>query len=90
MIFKKMYGIFDKGGMNNIASYFIYKMFIYEVLIQDYLLDGDCIERALGLIGTIFFGIFGIAYILLDIFAIPLYLLVGVLALIFKIIERRD
>lgn len=74
--------------MIKMASYFIYKMLIYDILIQDYLLDGDALERAIALVGIIIFGIFGIAYILLDIFAIPLYLLIGVLALIFKIIER--
>ena len=70
------------------ATYFIYKIFIYDVLIQDYLLDGDYLERALGLVGTITLGVFGFACILVDVFAIPLYLLIGVVALVFKIIER--
>ncbi len=70
------------------ATYFVYKMFIYDVLIQDYLFNGDCLHCALGLVGTIIFGMFGIVYILVDIFAIPLYLLIGVVALVFKIIER--
>lgn len=68
-------------------TYFIYKCFIYDVLIDNFLFNGDCIEQALGLIGTIFFGILGLLFIIADIILIPLYLLLGIIALIFKIVE---
>lgn len=68
-------------------TYFVYKMFIYDCLIEDLIFNGDCVEKAIGLVATPLFTIFGLLFILLDIIAIPLYLIIGILALIFKVIE---
>lgn len=69
-------------------TYFVYKMFIYDILIQGYLFNGDCLERALGLFGIIIFGMMGIMFVVADILSIPLYLLIGIFTLIFKIIDK--
>ena len=69
------------------CSYFCYKTFIFDELIIGFLINGDALEKALGLVGTIVFSIIGLVFIALDILAIPLYLIIGILAIIFKIIE---
>ena len=68
-------------------SYFVLKMFIYDVLITDWLIYGDALEKAVAIFGTIVFIPFGILCFGLDIIATPLYLIIGILTLIFKIIE---
>lgn len=68
-------------------SYFFLKMFIYDVLITDWLIYGDALEKALAIIGTIVFAPIGSLCFGLDIIATPLYLIIGILTLIFKIIE---
>ena len=69
------------------CSYFYYKTFIFDELIIGFLINGDAFEKALGLVGTIVFSTIGLVFIVLDILAIPLYLIIGVLTLLFKIIE---
>ena len=68
-------------------SYFILKMFVYDELISDLLIYGDALEKALAIIGTIVFTPVGILCFGLDIIATPIYLILGILTLIFKIIE---
>lgn len=71
-------------------TYAVYKLIVYEIFIQSYLLNGDYVEKAIGVIGAIFYSIVGLFAIAIDILAIPLYVLFGILVLIFKIIEIRN
>ena len=71
-------------------TYAVYKLIVYEIFIQIYLLNGDYVEKAIGVIGAIFYSIVGLFAIAIDILAIPLYVLFGILVLIFKIIEIRN
>ena len=68
-------------------SYFILKMFVYDIFISDWLICGDALEKSLATIGILIFTPFGILCFGLDIIIIPIYLIIGILTLIFKIIE---
>lgn len=66
-------------------TYLCYKECIYDCLIKDMLIDfwSGLEERVLALILIIIFGILGIAFIVLDVLLIPIYLIAGILHLIF-------
>lgn len=68
-------------------TYFVYRYFIFECIICDFLLDNDPLSKAIGIVGTLFFGILGLVFVIADIAAIPLYLLILFLALIIKLID---
>lgn len=68
-------------------TYCVYRYFIFECLICDFMLDKDPLYQSAGIIGTIFFGILCLVFIIADIIAIPLYLIVLFLALIIKLIN---
>ena len=67
---------------------FMFKDFIWDIIIQDMILNGDMMDRALGIACLPFMTIFSLTGLLLDLIGIPLYLLVGLVYLILKIIER--
>lgn len=69
-------------------TYFVYKCIIYDILIESYLFNGDCLEQAFSLFAIITYGILGLFCVVADILMIPLYLLIGILALIFNLIRR--
>ena len=71
-------------------SYFILKMFVYDIFISDWLIYGDALEKSLAIIGIVMFTPFGILCVGLDIIIIPIYLIIGILTLIFKIIEKLE
>lgn len=68
---------------------FMFKDFIWDVIIQDMILNGDMMDRALGIVGLPIMTIFSLLGVLLDLFDIPFYLLTGLVYLILKIIERK-
>ncbi len=71
------------------ATWYMFKEIVWELFIQDMILNGDTFERALGIAGLPFIIIFSLSGMLLDLFCIPLYLLIGLVYLILKIIERK-
>ena len=71
------------------VTYFMFKEFIWETIIQDMIFNGDAIERALGIAGLPFIVIFSLLPLLLDLLCIPFYLLIGLVYLILKLIERE-
>ncbi len=70
-------------------TYFMFKDFIWDVIIQDMILNGDTLDRVLGIAWLPFITIFSLLGVLLDLFGIPLYLLIGLVYLILKLIERK-
>ena len=58
------------------ATYFMYKMFIYDVLIDEWLINGDAFEKALSIIAIPIFAIMGFGFIILDIIGIPIYIVI--------------
>lgn len=68
-------------------TYFIYKLLIFDCIICDLILDKDPLTKAAGIIATIVFGILGLASIVIDIIALPLYLIMLLLWLILKVIN---
>lgn len=69
-------------------TYIIYKKVIYEYAIKDLLEDGDSLDKAIGIWMLLILGIFGIDVVIIDLIFIPIYLLIGITALIIKLIER--
>ena len=67
---------------------FMFKDFIWDIIIQDMIFNGDTFERALGIVWLPFITAFSLTGLLLDLFGIPLYLLIGLVYLILKLIER--
>ena len=70
-------------------TWFMFKDFIWDTIIQDMILNGDILDRALGIVWLPFITILCLTGLLLDLFGIPLYLLIGLVYLILKIIERK-
>ena len=70
-------------------TYFMFKDFIWDVIIQDMFLNGDTLDRALGIAWLPFMIIFSLLGLLLDLICIPFYLLTGLVYLILKLLERK-
>ena len=68
---------------------FMFKDFIWDIIIQDMIFNGDTFERALGIVWLPFITAFSLTGLLLDLFGIPLYLLIGLVYLILKFLERK-
>ena len=70
-------------------TWFMFKEIVYDFCIQDMILNGDTIERASGIALFPFITILSLTGLLLDLFGIPLYLLIGLVYLILKFLERK-
>ena len=70
-------------------TWFMFKDFIWDIIIQDMILNGDTLDRVLGIAWLPFITIFSLLGVFLDLFGIPFYLLTGLVYLILKIIERK-
>ena len=71
-------------------TWFIFKDFVWDTIIQDMILNGDTFERALGIVWLPFITIFNLLVLLLDLFCLPLYFLAGLIYLILKLIEKGE
>ena len=70
-------------------TWFMFKEIVYDLCIQDMILNGDTLERALGITWLPFITIFSLTGLLLDLFGIPFYLIFGLVYLLLKILERK-
>ena len=70
-------------------TWFMLKDFIWDIIIQDMIFNGDTFERALGIVWLPFMTILSLTGLFLDLFGIPLYLLIGLVYLILKLLERK-
>lgn len=70
-------------------TYFVFKEFVYELLIDDMLKYGEAGEKSFALLMIIPAILYGILCMFVDIVFIPLYILWGLLTLIIKLFERR-
>ena len=70
-------------------TWFMFKDFIWDTIIQDMILNGDTLDRVLGIAWLPFITIFSLLGVLLDLFGIPFYLLTGLVYLILKFLERK-
>ena len=76
-------------------TWFMFKEIVWELFIQDMIFNGDTFDKALGIvaIGIVaipFIIIFNLTGLFLDLLCIPLYLLIGLVYLILKLIERNE
>ena len=69
-------------------TWFMFKETLYDLCIQDMILNGETMDRAVGIVMLPIMTIFSLTGLLLDILGIPLYLLICLIYLILKIIER--
>ena len=69
------------------VTYLIFKEFIYDILWLDLFCDGGCIAKALVIVSTPFYILYGLICLLVDILFIPFYIIIGIIALIIKFIE---
>ena len=70
-------------------TWFFLKEVLYDLCIQDMILNGDTMEKAMGIMWfpCLIFMVLG--GLLMDIVGIPLYLIGGLVYLILKILERK-
>ena len=71
-------------------TWFMFKEIVWELFIQDMIFNGDTFDKALGIVAIPFIIIFNLTGLFLDLFCIPLYLLIGLVYLILKLIERNE
>ncbi len=70
-------------------TYFVLYMFVYETLIEDMLKDGEAMEKAISIITIPLFLVASLLFIILDIVALPIYILIGIFYLLFKASENK-
>ena len=68
--------------------WFMFKEILWEICIKDMIFNGDILEQSLGIVWLPFIFAMSFLGMLLDIISIPLYLLIGLVYLILKVLER--
>ena len=68
---------------------FMFKEIVYDFCIQNMILSEDMFERALGIVWLPFITILSLIGFFLELFCIPLYLSIGLVYLILKLLERK-
>ena len=69
-------------------TWFMFKEVLWEICIKDMIFNGDILEQSLGIVWLPFIFAMSFLGMLLDIISIPLYLLIGLVYLILKVLER--
>ena len=70
-------------------TWFMFKDFIWDTIIQDMIFNGDTFDRVLGIVWLPLMTIYSLAGIFLDLLGIPFYLLIGLVYLILKLWKRK-
>jgi len=69
--------------------YFVLYMFIYKTLVKDMLCSDENIDKSIAVVMIPMFLILTPLLIVMDILALPIYIVTGIIYIIFELLEKN-